>query len=927
MPSGPDWTRYVRTHLRLPAMQGHREDRIVAELADHLEDVYRDALSRGMSAEAAKDQAEQRLGDAEVAARELTRSEPSHLRAALHRRVEQTDARLRDQGGRWVGLADLLRDVRYGVRMLRKRPGFTLVAVLSLAIGIGANTAIFSLVNALILRDLPYEHPEELVDLHIQLPDRLLPVLSYPDLEDLRDGTTEVFTGILASYLTSANVARGDGEANVFGEVVTGSYFSVLGIDAMLGRTLGPDDDRTPGAHPVVMLSHSYWQSGFGGDPDVVGGELRVEGRVYTIVGVGPASYPGLFRGVVRPAFYEPMMMLGELGGGNQLNERDRQNMYGKARLAPGVTLAQVETAVAAVSAMLTETRPEGWDPAGGLSFVPTTDVVLISPDVDGGIRAIAWLLMVVVGLVLLLACVNLAGFLLARALDRRREVAVRLALGASRGALIRQLLTETTLLSLLGGGVGLGLAVWLLRVVPRLDVGLGVTPALDLSLDWNVLAFTLGISVLAGALLGLVPALQATRPDVAATLKRETAGGGQPGGLRWRNALVVIQLTVSLVLLVGAGLFLRSLQAAADVDPGFGQTPTAIMRVAVPGTRFAVDEGRQYTRRLLDRFRALPGVDAVGMISVLPLTPGRQEIYFTVDGHEPPQDQEAFHGDWTIVDAGFFDAAGISSTQGRRFADTDRQGGQPVVIVSAAMARRFWPDGEAVGQLVRLVGGSPALPGGSADLRVVGVARDIDWESLSEPPRLLVYVPYSQYYSSSVTVVARTSADAEQTALALLTAGKEVDAELSAGEPTTIAHHLSALLRPAQAVTVLLAVFATLALLLAVIGLYGVVSYGIATRTREVGIRVALGADAAAVGWLLTTTGACLVAIGSGIGLAVSLLVTRLLASLLFGIEPFDPITFIGAGVLLGTTALLAAYVPARRASRVDPITALRGE
>ena len=383
----------------------------------------------------------------------------------------------------------------------------------------------------------------------------------------------------------------------------------------------------------------------------------------------------------------------------------------------------------------------------------------------------------------------------------------------------------------------------------------------------------------------------------------------------------------MSLVLLVGAGLFLRSLQQRHAVDPGFGQTPTAIMRVAVPTTRFTVEEGRQYTRDLLDRFRALPGVDAVGIINVLPLTPGHQEIYFTVDGHEPPQGQEVFHGDYAIADAGFFDAAGIPIMQGRHFVDADRQDGPRVVIVSAAMVRRFWPDGEAVGQLVRVVGGSPALPGGSAALRVVGVARDIDWELLSETPRLLVYVPYSQYYSSFVNVVARTSADADQTALALLTAGKEVDAELSVRETTTMEQHLSALLRPAQVVTVLLAVLAILALLLAAIGLYGVVSYGVATRTREVGIRMALGADASAIRRLLTTSGARLVVVGSGIGLALSLLVTRLLSGLLFGIETFDPITFVGAGLVLGATGLLAAYLPARRASHVDLVAALRAE
>jgi predicted permease len=819
----------------------------------------------------------------------------------------------------------MLRDIRYGVRMLRKHPGFTAVAVLSLAIGIGANTAIFSLVNAIILREVPYQRPEELVDINFSMPNFSFPVLSYPNFEDLRDGTAGIFSGVVATQLTPAEIGSGVGVGDdVLGAVVTGGYFSVLGIDAMLGRAIGPDDDRTPGAHPVVMLSHSYWQSAFDGDPDLVGRELRLNDRFFTVIGVAPADYPGSFRGIVQPAFYAPMMMLDELTGGNLLDARESHNVFAKARLASGATLAQAEAAVAAVVATLTAARPEGWEPASTFTLVPTTDVLLY-PAVDGGIRVSAWLLMVAVASVLLLACVNLAGFLLARALDRRREVAVRLALGASRGALVRQLLTETTLLGLLGGGVGLGLAVWLLRVVRAVDLGLPVRLMLDVAPDSTVLAFTVGISTIAGTVLGLVPALQSTRPDVASTLKSETAEGGQPGQIRWRNAMVVTQLTVSLVLLVGAGLFLRSLQQRQAMDPGFGQTPTAIMSVAVPATRFAADEGRQYTSRLLDRFRSLPGVDAVGLIDRLPLTVYEQWIDFTVDGHEPLRDQDAFQADRAIVGTGFFDAAGIPLVQGRRFADSDRQGSQRVVIVSAAMARRFWPNGEAVGQRVHLTGGSPALPGGNVDLRVVGVARDINWRSLGEEPRLLVYVPYSQYLSQGVTFLARTSADAEQTALALLSTGTDMDAELSVQETLTMRQHLSAGLRPTQVVAFLMSVFAMLTLMLATIGLYGVVSYAIATRTREVGIRMALGAEASAIRRLLTTSGARLVVVGITMGLVLSLLVTRLISSLLFGIETFDPITFVSAPLVLGAAGLLAAYLPAHRASRIDPLAALR--
>jgi putative ABC transport system permease protein len=820
-------------------------------------------------------------------------------------------------------LDELGRDVRYGVRMLRKRPGFTLVALLSLAIGIGANATIFSAVNAFILKELPYERPEELVDLHLKLPDVLFTALSYPDFDDLRAATADVFTGVVGSQLTLVKMDDMGDERSFFGEVVTGNYFSALGVEAALGRTLGVEDDRTPSGHPVVMLSYDFWQNSLGGDPDVIDRAVHIEGRVYTVVGVVEPDYPGIVRGIVKPAFYAPMMMLGELSPGDLLNARDNHNIFGKARLAPGVSLARASAALATVSASLSERRPVGWDPAGAFTLARTTDV-LLSPDIDGGIRSMAWLLMGVAGLILLVVCINLAGFLLARALDRRREVAIRLAIGAPRRALVRQLLTETTLLALLGGAVGYALALWLASAMPSLDMGLGISLDIDLAPDSTVLAFTFGVSLVAGALLGLLPALQSTSPNVVATLKTETAAGGQPG-LRWRNALVATQLTVSLVILVGAALFLRNLERLAHVDPGFGGSPTAVMRVEMPPALYTPEQGRVLARGLRERFEALPGVESVGMTQRLPLSPGRQWMDFRVDGHEPPEDQEAFHADYAIVDSGFFAAAGIPLSQGRAFLDSDRESTRPVVVISEEMARRFWPDGDAVGQVVRMVGGSPALPGGAADLNVVGVARDIDWKSLNEPPGLLVYVPYSQHYTAYVTFLARTSADAGQTALALRRAGTEMRPGLSVQETATLAHYLSSRLRPAQILATLLSVFAVVVLLLAAIGLYGVVSYAVATRTREVGIRMALGADGPAITRLLAASGVRLVMTGVGVGALLSLPLNGLLSSMLAGVEPVDPVAFVGASLVLAATALCATYLPARRVSKVDPVVALR--
>jgi predicted permease len=550
---------------------------------------------------------------------------------------------------------------------------------------------------------------------------------------------------------------------------------------------------------------------------------------------------------------------------------------------------------------------------------------VLLSPDIDGGIRSIAWLLVGVVGLILVVVCINLAGFLLARALDRRREIAMRLALGASRGALVRQLLTETILLSLLGGSVGYLLAVWLLRIAPSVDLGLGIALNPDLAPDSTVLVFTFGITLFAGALLGLVPALQSTRPDVVSTLKNEAVAGGQPSRQRWRNALIVTQLTVSLVILVIAGLFLRSLQRQELVDPGFGQDPTSILRVEVSPARFTPEQGRAFTRDLRQRFLALPGVGSVGLIGNLPLAPGRQWIDFLVDGHLPPEDQEVFRADYAISDGGFFAAAGIPILQGRAFTNADATDGERVVVVSEEMARRFWPNDDPIGQIVRMSGGSPALPGGGANLRVVGVARNIAWESLNELARTMVYVPYSQYYSAYVTFVAQTEVDADQTALALVAAGTEMDAGISVLETTTMARYFAAELRPIKIMATLLSIFAILVLLLAAIGLYGSVSYAVSTRAREVGIRMALGANASAIRWLLTAGGARLVIVGVVLGSLLSLPLNRLLGSLLFGVESLDAATFLGASLLLGATALLAAYLPARRASRVNPIAALR--
>ena len=890
------WVDAARARFRLLLFGEEVEQRMDEEFRFHL-DMETERLVR----------------EAGVDAREARR----RARAAFGGVEAHKDA-VRDGRG-WAWLSGLRRDIRDGVRSLARRPAFTAVAILSLALGIGANTAIFSLVNAVVLRDSPVERPEEVVNLYLHQASFEFGTLSYPDFEDVRDGAAEVFSDIAASHFVPLTVDRGEGGGVGLApaEAVTGSYFPMLGIEAAVGRTLLPSDDVSRGGHPVVMLDHRYWQSAFAGDPDVVGHEMRVGGRAYTVIGVGPPDFAGTIRGLT-PTFYVPYMMAEELNGHSIFDDRGQNSLFVKARLRPGVTLPQADAAVGAVAAQLTRDRMESWDPAGRFVLLPLTDVLLFPP-LDGFIRGAAWLLMVVVGLVLLLACTNLASFLLARALDRRKEVAVRLALGASRRSLVRRLLIETTLLSLLAGGAGVGLAVWLLDLLATADLPLPVPVTLDLRPDGNVLGFTFGVSVAAGALLGLVPAQQSTRPDVAGALRSESAGGGQSGQLRWRNALVVTQLAISLVLLVGAGLFLRSFQQAQSVDPGFGREPAALLTFLTPATRFTPDEARVYTRRLLDRFRALPGVEAVGAISNLHLNPlSQRSSDFNIDGFEPPTDHGAFIADRVEVEPGFFEAAGIEIVRGRNFDNADRPDTRPVVIVSEAMARRFWTDGDAVGRLVRRRDPDPPW-------LVVGVASDAKVRQLGESPRNLIYLPYSQWFTPSLTVVARTAVDPERTALALLAAGRELDPDLRVLETKTMDRHLALMRLPQQLSAFVLSAFGVLALALASVGLYGVVSYGVARRTREIGIRKALGADGPRVVRLLVAGGLKLVVIGGALGLALAVVTTRLVGGLLFEVDALDPLTFAGVPLVLGAAALLAAWLPARRASRVSPVVALR--
>ena len=669
----------------------------------------------------------------------------------------------------------------------------------------------------------------------------------------------------------------------------------------------------------MVMLGYAYWESRYARDPGAVGRDIRLNGRNYTIVGVAPREYTGNLRGLM-PSVYASMMMVGNLmpGDFDELEARGSQSLFLKGRLAPGVTFAEAEAWGDRQAALFKEQFPNAWTGDQEITMVQTADVIM-NPMVDRYIVPAAGLMLGVVGLVLLIACVNLAGFLLAQAADRRKEIAVRLALGARRTRLVQQLLTESVLLAGAGGLAGFGVSALLLKLLVTADLPVPFPIALDLSTDGTVLAFGLGVTLAAGVFFGLIPALQATNADVAPTLKDMGTGGGVPKKVTLRSALVVTQVAVSLVLLVGAGLFLRSLQARLAVDPGFGYEPAAVMSFSVPQETYNEEETRVFMRTLQEETARLPGIADVGLTSDLHLSAlSNANMGIVVDGIEPPPGADFHAVEWAGVTPGFFGAAGVRILQGRNFNEADAPDAAGVAIVSEALAARFWPGENALGRTFRR---------GDTDYTVVGIARDAKVRSLGEAPRPFIYRPYDQAFSSGMTMVATTTGDDQQALLDVLTLARQKEPELLVTQTLTMYRHLGVSLLPHRLSAVIISAFGVLALLLASIGLYGVVSYAVATRSREVGIRIALGADPKKVVTMLTGGGLRLVAVGTVLGLSAAFALAQLLGSLLYGIPSSDPVSFLAVPALLVAVSFLAAWIPARRASLINPVRALKAD
>jgi predicted permease len=823
-------------------------------------------------------------------------------------------------------LGEVAFDIRYALRTLRRSPAFTLAAVLTLALGIGANTTIFSVVSAVLLRPpAQVREPERLVQLFTS--DYSGPrygASSYADYLDFREGAAGL-SGLAAFAPSPLNFSTGGAASRVWGEEVSDNYFTVLGVAPALGRTFVPDAQGTRRAEPVAVLSYALWQRAFGADSSIVGREVRVNGYPFTVIGVAPEHFQGSIRGV-QADIWVPYVARGLLSPGRTVGDgaadmqRGDRGMFVIGRLAPGVALATAQASLDAIARRLHDAYPQYWSDVHGepraVTLVPERDSRVL-PQIRGAVIGFFGLLMTVVALMLLICCANVANLLLVRAAGRRREVSVRLALGAGRARLVRQLLTESAVIAILGGVVGLLIAKWATGLLTAFQPPLPVPVELDISLDGGVLAFTALVAALTGLIAGAAPALGAARLDLVSALKGITSAGG-PRRRRpaLRNVLVVSQVATCVVLLTMAGLLLRSLRAAQNADLGFDPSGIAIFSTELANQGYDEARGRAFYEELLRRVAALPSVRAVSLAENTPLGLDYSRRGVGVEGYEPAQGEDMEFGA-NIVGPGYLGLMRISLERGRDFTETDRAGSLPVAIVNESFARRFWPGEDPIGKRIRI---------GDSAREVVGVAHDSRTRSLDESPAPYFYLPFLQFYQPNMTLEVRTAGDPADMIPAVRREIAALDRDLPV-QSGTMEDALGLSLLPQRAGATLLGIFSALGLVLASVGLYGVVAYAVAQRTRDLGIRMALGAESSDIYRVVLGHGVKLTLLGLIIGIVAALILARLAQGVLFGVSPTDPITLGSVAAILAVVAFLASFIPARRATRVDPMVALREE
>jgi putative ABC transport system permease protein len=864
------------------------------EIREHLDEKIEELVAAGMSSKEAEAAARRRFGNVGL--------------------VEEDGRTV----WRWVHVENLLMDIRYGLRSLRKNPGFTAAAVLTLALGIGANTALFSVIDAVLLRPLPFHDPGRLVAVNsvdLRHPSSTGEV-SYPAFLDWRS-QSQAFEAMSVWNPSSFTYTGGDQPESVAGAVVSANLFSMLGVSPAIGRGFVQEEDKPTGGQLPVLLSYEFWQSHFGGDPNVLGRALTLDIGKYSVVGVMPPR----FQFPVRAKRVELWTTIANdlTGTSPMAAQRGVAYLQVVARLKPGFEIPRAQADVQLIQEQLNRQYPE--NRPRGATIVSESDAIA------GDMRPMLMILLGAVGFVLLIACANVASLLLARATVRQREFIVRAALGASRGTIVRQLLTESLMLAMIGGVLGLVIARWatsaLLSIAPQ-----GLARASEVGIDLRLLGFTFVVALATGVLFGVMPAMQVSRADAnhAQTENGRGTSAG-PGSVRLRSVLVVSQLAIAFVLLIGAGLLLRSFDRLRHVDPGFRVDHVLTFLLDVPAERHPGAQRAAFVHELLQSARALPGVKSASAIFGLPLD-GDRSLFTSVEieGHPVPGSQRP-RVEFRIMESNYFDAMKIPVLAGRTFTPRDEQGGSPLAIVNEAFGRQILHGENPLGRGIK-----PNISFGDSDVapmrQIVGVIADVKSGKISGDTGPEVYIPQTPTdFVGEMTIVVRTGTDPNALVPAMRALVSSMDKDLPLREVKTLEQYVNGSISAPRFEAMLLSIFAALAFTLTIIGLYGVISYSVAQRTREIGIRMALGAQRERISHMVVREGALLTLIGVGAGLLVSFFVVRLIRSLLYGIGATDPATFVVVPVLLMGVALLASYVPARRAMRVDPVVALRYE
>lgn len=906
----PEWNLEIRRRLAGLNLRPEREAEIVEELSDHLQQTYEELQAQGLEGDRAV---------RDVMAAIDWRDFVPELQAS-----ERTPPAAVPDGAAPSGhfFEDLWKDLRYALRMLRKSPGFTTVAMLTLALGIGANTAVFTVVDSLILNPLPLEKISTLAAINTAQAKKTaqsgdLQAISYLNLKDIHD-RAHAFRSLAGhSYPMAVTMTDKDQLHRVFAEIVTANYFETLGLHPFLGRFFLPSEDTTPGAAPVAVLGYTAWQSRFAGDPGILGRTIHLNETPFTIIGVGPKGFKGVYA-VFGPDLWVSSMMAQQVLPAEQrnaLSDRALPLFTGIGRLEPGVTLAQAQAEMKIVAAALEKEDPNA-NEGKVLTVTPLIEAAYgpeRQPVVLGG-----FLLMTIVGFVLIIACSNVANLLLARASVRRQEIAVRMALGAGRRRLIRQLLTESVLLGLFSGILGFAFGYGGCRVLESLRPAEYAQNLADLRLNTPVFVFAFAAAILTGLIFGIVPALRSSRVSVSEVLKEETRSSGRSRSrVTLANALLAGQVAVSLVLLVVASLFLRSIEREYVIDPGF-QTKHLALFMLYPG-QAGYDRARteQFYKRVLDDIGRMPGIESVSWASNLPLWE-RKETGIVIEGQEARKKSEAIFAVVDIVDLSYFSTMGIPLVEGRDFSENDRDISTPVAIINDTMAAKYWPKQDPLGKRFQ-------LPQGKAFLQVIGVAKTTNYQTLGEPPQACVYIPLRQNYADSMILYLRSERDPSTVLSAVQEEIHSLDPGLPVEDIRTGTKVIDQALWWSKIGVGLLGVFGFLALGLASVGLYGIMAYSVNQRRREIGVRMALGADQGSVSLLVLRQGMTVVGSGVVVGMTLSFLLGRVLSRFLYGVSGSDPLSFVGAPLALLLVAFVACYLPARNASRVDPLVALR--